>query len=538
MIEGVATAVLASLVSMLGCSDDPAAIPVDGGDAGFECSGATVCDGLMVRACDNHVKGATIVDCTSEGACSEGRCLSPACAAVEHDRSSLAGCRFYTVQADNVASDANAYTSFLITNPATEPAMISLEHFVLGSWDVEVPLTSVPAGASLRVPVSGLQVTQVGRQDGGLRLSSDRPVTVAQIESDDVNRDAKSSGGTMLLPAHVLGTHHMALTYRQVQTPELAALAGSPSGAGRLLIVGTQPSTTVTVKLSGTATGVVAGSEAWLNGGTQFDLDEGDVYQMWTANPEDDLSGTEIMSSQPIAVFSGNITTTYGVTADKLHSPDMAHEQMPPIDAWSNVYVAAQLLPQAGTCDTLLGEPGASLWRLMVWGKQTSTINAVDRLGQILTNERLESGQVLELTHAGDFVVTSTEPLLMTQGIDCEPSLSLAIAADTDRFVDDLTFAVLPSFEHVAAVARQSGVAVTFDGAPLEQLVKFTPVGGGFEVARLPIPTCPATAQVCTHRLQGRFGMTMRGMDIVASYALTVPGLGGCADYSDPRCPQ
>jgi hypothetical protein len=145
---------------------------------------------------------------------------------------------------------------------------------------------------------------------------------------------------------------------------------------------------------------------------------------------------------------------------------------------------------------------------------------------------------VLELTHAGDFVVTSTEPLLMTQGIDCEPSLSLAIAADTDRFVDDLTFAVLPSFEHVAAIARQSGVAVTFDGAPLEQLVKFTPVGGGFEVARLPIPTCPPTAQVCTHRLQGRFGMTMRGMDIVASYALTVPGLGGCADYSDPRCPQ
>ena len=75
-------------------------------------------------------------------------------------------------------------------------------------------------------------------------------MTVAQIQSDDVNRDAQSSGGTMLLPAHVLGTHYMVMTYPQEQTPEIASLTGSPSGAGRLLIVGTQPETMVTVKLS------------------------------------------------------------------------------------------------------------------------------------------------------------------------------------------------------------------------------------------------------------------------------------------------
>ena len=41
----------------------------------------------------------------------------------------------------------------------------------------------------------------------------------------------------------------------------------------------------------------------------------------------------------------------------------------------------------------------------------------------------------------------------MTQGIDCEPSLSLAISAD--KSLDDLTFAVLPFFDQVAAVARR-----------------------------------------------------------------------------------
>jgi len=533
VIEGAATAVLALIV---GCGDNPAAIPIDGGDAGFECTGtAPVCDGLTVKACDHNLFGATMFDCTAEGACSEGRCLSPACAAVEHDRKSLAGCQFYTAQADNVASDADAFTSFLITNPGSEPATVSIEHFATGSWAFEVPLMTVAAGSTLRLPVHGLQVKEAGAHDGGLRLNSDHPVTVAQIESDDVNRDAKSSGGTMLLPVHVLGTHYMAMTYPQQQTPELAALADSPSGAGRILIVGTQASTEVTVRLSDSATGVEVGEPSLRGKGAEvkFELDDGEVYQLWTGNSGDDLSGTEITTSLPVAVFSGNITTTYGLSKDNLHSPDMTHEQMPPVYAWSHKYVAASLPPQAGTCDTLLGV-GASLWRLMVWGTKPSRIDIMVP-GKDVRTETLESGQVMDVTEVGDFVVTSSEPLLMTQGIDCEPSLSLAISAD--MFIDDLSFAVLPSFDQMAAIVRQNRVVVLFDGAPIDD-VNFKPAGGGFEVARLPIPTCPATAQACMHRLQGRFGVTMRGMDIVASYALTAPALDGCIDTSDPRCLQ
>jgi hypothetical protein len=213
----------------------------------------------------------------------------------------------------------------------------------------------------------------------------------------------------------------------------------------------------------------------------------------------------------------------------------MTHEQMPPVYAWSNSYVAAALPPQAGTCDTLLG-PGMSLWRLMVWSKQPFSRVDISVPGAPVQTVTLGSGVVKELTMAGDFVVSSTEPLLLTQGIDCEPSLSLAVSAE--KFIDDLTFAVLPSFDQVAAIVRKNRAVVTFDGAPIDD-VNFKPVGGGIEVARWPIPTCPATAQVCTHRLQGRFGVTMRGMDIVASYALTPPAWNDdCNDDSDPRCLQ
>ena len=121
--------------------------------------------------------------------------MSPDCAAVERDRTSFAGCLFYTVDPSNVASDADARTCVLITNPGSERATVSLEQSVNGAWEPEVPMT-VPAGSSVRMPVAGVQVGENGgrQEKGGLRLRSDRPVTVAQIQSDDVNRDAQSSG--------------------------------------------------------------------------------------------------------------------------------------------------------------------------------------------------------------------------------------------------------------------------------------------------------------------------------------------------------
>ena len=45
-------------------------------------------------------------------------------------------------------------------------------------------------------------------------------MTVAQIQSDDSDENAQSSGGTMLLPVHVLGSHYLVMTYPQAQTPD------------------------------------------------------------------------------------------------------------------------------------------------------------------------------------------------------------------------------------------------------------------------------------------------------------------------------
>ena len=522
-----------SLASLLGCGDGGSTAPVDAGGTGAPCLGAWVCDGRVLRACtDDHV-GERLKDCGSDGMCSLGRCTSSACATVEGDKNGFAGCVFYTVEVNNVASDAEAATSFLVTNPSVETADVKLERLVGTTWS-SAGTATIDAGAAARLSIAGLQIKESGPQDdGGLRLTATQPVTVAQIQSDDGNHDASSSGGTMLLPIQVLGRRHLVMVYPQKQTAAIAATPESTGGAGRLLVVGTEAGTEVSLRVSANASGVVAGSFPTLPAGEDypFTLDEGEVFQVWSGGDDQDLSGTEIKASKPVAVFAGNITTTYGRTGIDVQSPDMVHEQMPPTAHWSFKYVAAALPPQARTCDTLLGQEGLSLWRILAANDDTQVeFMSPDPSRPVHANRSMKAGEVIEMTADVDFVVKANWPLLMTQGIDCEPSLSLAISAD--QLLEDMRFSVLPAFDQMVAIVRMRNELVTLDGVGVDSAL-FAPAGGGYEVARVLLPACPPSKLVCTHRLRGHFGMTLRGMDVLASYALTAPSWKGCNDPLD-----
>jgi hypothetical protein len=396
-----------------------------------------------------------------------------------------------------------------------------------------------------------MRINEAGpRVAGALRVWSNQPVTVEQIQSDDTDETALSSGGTVLLPVHVLGRRYRVMTYPQVRTEDLAVTANSAGGAGRLLIVGTQAGTRVTFRRSKNASAVVTGLPPPALLEDVFELGDGDTFLAYTANDGDDLSGSEIETSLPVAVFSGNIATTYGRTAPGVHSPDMVHEQLPPVTAWSLTYVAAALPPQSGVCDTLLGaaagSPGASLWRLIP-DREVTTVDfpGPDGAPPVHARVTLAPGELLEFVATSDFVVRASQPVMLTQGIDCEPTLSLAISAD--KWLEDVTFAVLPAFDQMLAVVRPpsepipnhlaQAEPVYLDGRAIDDEL-FTPAGEGYEVARVRLDPCPARHEVCTHRLQGRFGVSLRGMDVLASYATTLPAWRGCSDAPDPMCIQ
>ena len=173
------------------------------------------------------------VDCGAIGlACSLRRCTSTACQASESTGEGIAGCIFYTLQVDNVTADENATTSFLVANAAQARANVTLEVAQPGSSDsawTQLGEFQVNVGASRRIPVpAGYRVTAAGvSQKAALRISSDQPVTVSEIESDNADSVATSSGGTMVLPLQSLNTDHRVITYAQAATNDVQMIAGS-----------------------------------------------------------------------------------------------------------------------------------------------------------------------------------------------------------------------------------------------------------------------------------------------------------------------
>ena len=508
--------------------------PTSRPDGGTKDAGASDAPDAANRTC--------AVDCPAIGlACSLGRCTSTACQASESTGEGIAGCVFYTLQPDNVTADENATTSFLVANAGSARANVTLEMAQSGAGEstwAGMGEFQINVGASRRIPVpSGHRVTAVGvTRKAALRLSSDQPVTVSQIDSDNADSVATSSGGTMVLPLQSLNRDHRVITYAHAATNDVQATAGSRGGSARVMVVGTHDGTTVTFTPVGHVTGDPSGDPPDIPaGGTHtVSLDDGDVFQIYSGAMGEDLAGAEVGADAPVAVFAGNISTTYGSNATGINSADMAHEQMPPVTSWSKSYVAAAMTPQASIgCTSLLGASGASIWRVLA--SHDGTVVNVAGPGIPQASYPLDAGGVLTLVETSSFTVTTKMyPILVTQGIDCEPSLSLGIAVGATTLLTNLPFAVPPSFDLQLEIVRPSGAEILLDGGPVAAAM-FQSVGPGFEVASVPLAPCIPTdgSGVCTHLLvsrskNGGFGMSLRGMDVGSSFAFTTPLLG-CA---------
>ena len=528
---------LAQLLSGGGCSQAPRPDHPDGGPdgvgpaPGHGCRGNTTCDPSApydVRSCAPDGTTALLYTCDSGLTCSMGRCVSRSCLAAE-TLASITGCLFYTAEMDNVDSDDSQASLIVITNPGPATATLSLQARAPGQDWAEVQSSTVASGSAGSFTIGDQHLEGAGVGVAlARRVVSDTPVTVMLIESADLDESATSSAGTLVLPIHALGTHYMAMTYPQAATPEIEALAllGGRGGAAEITIVATQDNTTLRIWPMGTPLSSDP-QVVWL-------ASDGDLYQIQSESDSGDLSGTTIFGDKPVAVFSGNVTTTYGKSAAGINSPDTAMEQMLPMGAWSKSYVATRLPAQSAACDSTLGGPSVGLWRfLSVAANQLHFLSAAPIPGMRASVD-LMPGKVFELSVASDqdFVVRADMPFLMTQGMDCEPTLSSAVPADAPGGVVQL-FALPPNFDHELAIVRRNdgnGLAgrVTLDGQDISG--DFVAAGDGFEVARHGFPPCLGDVAACLHRLTGAYGLTLRGMDVVCGYAVTFPTWVHCMD--------
>jgi hypothetical protein len=502
---------------------------------------STICVGNEVHECVAQLAGQLVEVCPD--VCSFGRCTSSACLAAEQG-DGVHGCRFYPVQVDNIDGDDGNDMMLILSNASAVPANVVLEvRSAATGWQVQVA-DVVPAGGAARMvrnrPAREPGVTQAG----AFRLTSDAPIMVAQLVSSDAAHDASSSGGTILLPVHALTAGYLAVTFQQIATTQVTAVAGSRSGAGTIAIVATVDHTTV--HLSPNKEVLVADGTTIMPGPIPHDvvLDEGDVAQLFSVVPGDDLSGSAITADHPIEVLSGNTYTSYGHDMSGLNGADLAIEQVPPTSRWAKSYVGAWLSPQQG-CDGYFEGKGS--WQVIAADDDTNVTllsaagTAFDppittfRLGRGMSHRFLAysdgSAVVPGVVTTPDFLVQANRPILLAQWLDCEPGLSFGVDARLQPGETLVSFP--PGFDHQLVLVRRGGTAVTIDGKGVPDTL-FHPVldSHEFELARLSgddLGPCADLSEGCARRIAGdAVGVTWRGMDVVCSYSLTVPSADAC----------
>ena len=212
--------------------------------------------------------------------CTSGLCATQACADAE--RKDIAqGCRFYAAQLDNIYSDEGKNMMLLLTN--SDPAMAANFRVELRSpdgWTFVAPQDVVPAEGAARVEVTRPLTTNGYSKWGAFRITSDRPILATEIISDDSDRMSTSSSGTVLIPAHALDQHYLALTFAQLAGDTVEATMGSHDGAGLIGVVATEEGTTVHIVPKITALG---NRGIYPQGSDNVAvLNEGDVLQIFS----------------------------------------------------------------------------------------------------------------------------------------------------------------------------------------------------------------------------------------------------------------
>ena len=269
-------------------------------------------------------------------------------------------------------------------------------------------------------------------------------------------------------------------------------------------------------------------------------------FEIYSGALGEDLTGARVSADARVAVFAGNISTSYGSNVTGINSADMAHEQMPPLSSWSKSYVRRQRRrPRraSGARRSSAGRWGVDLAGALVAGRDGGEGGRSGRPGASYLARRRRGPDA-----GGGRSISRSPPITRssaTQGSNCEPSLSLGIAVGATTLLTEPPVRRTARLRSAAgqSLARQRRVDPSRRRGH-QRGARSSAVGVGFEVASVPLAPCvPADGSgVCTHVLvsrsqNGGFGMSLRGMDVGSSFAFTTP-LVGCDPLDQGQPPR
>ena len=274
----------------------------------------------------------------------------------------------------------------------------------------------------------------------GIRVIAPDEVAVYGVSQESATTDA-----FLALPVDSLGTEYIAVGYDAFP---LGNITGTviPSQLG---VIATTDNTTVTI----TPVRSLPNRPA----GVPFDvvLNAGDVYQLQDGADDGDITGTQIVSDQPVAVVSGH---SCAQVPSGTAACDYLIEQIPPTNTWGTEYLSTPLaIRTAG--DTFRVVASEDNTTVTINGVQVATLDQGEFYETVLTERSSIVGSnpilAVQFSNGSEFDGTETDPFML-------------LLTPSEQFRDQYTFTTLD--DESFATGHFINVTAPAEGIPSLQI--------------------------------------------------------------------
>lgn len=227
-------------------------------------------------------------------------------------------------------------------------------------------------------------------------ITTDEDVTVYGL-----NQGKKTSDAMLVLPTDALGRYYRILSYNSNGSNAGGRIEGY-STPSQFVVVATEDNTEIRITPS---------QPTWEGGTTArvVVLNKGEAFLVQASISEKrlttDLTGTSVISSKPVAVFSGHQRATIPIElAADLRTRDYLLEQLPPLEAWGYSAIVIPYPAPHGDEDH-----GHDIVRVLAL--YDSTVIFTNGIPAIVLNE----GVYYEMSLRQALYITASAPILVAQ---------------------------------------------------------------------------------------------------------------------------
>jgi len=324
---------------------------------------------------------------------------------------------------------------------------------------------SVTAGnvATVNLPTASVSLQNSDVVTGlGVHVTASADVAVYGL-----NQQERTTDAYLGLPVDSLGTDYLVM----------AAKSDLVNPGSQLAVVGVQDSTSVTITPSATVGSRVAGAPYTIS------LDQGQTYFLETAIMGEDLTGSVVQSTKPVAVFGGHRCAN---VPGNVAACDHVVEQLPPVPTWGQNFVTTPFATRTS----------GDVFRILA--SEDSTVVQID--GSVVANLNRGQFHEVDIASAQFSHITASRPVLVAQlmkgqysdDVNADPLLMLVLP--TEQFLPSYVISTAggaftgATSNYVNVTAPTSVVgSVLLDGTPIPAS-DFTAIGtSGFSGAQINI---------------------------------------------------